>query len=133
MTETVIEVIDELRVVELIHDAPVIEVLQQDTVVEVIDAQPVIDVVDQSTVVELSAAGPRGERGPAGAPGGTAHEHVQESASTTWTINHNLGFRPTVELRTTGGHEFWGEVQHTSDNQVVIHLNSPLAGSARLI
>lgn len=61
------------------------------------------------------------------------YDHLQSSASDTWTINHNLGYRPSVELRTVGGVEFNGDVTHTSDNQVVVSLTSPLAGTARLI
>lgn len=56
----------------------------------------------------------------------------QASPSTTWTINHNLGYRPSVTLLTVGGAEFDAEVIHTSVNQTVISLTAATAGSARL-
>lgn len=61
-----------------------------------------------------------------------AYTHIQASASDTWTINHNLGFKPSVEPFTVGGAEFDATVQHTSNNQTVVYLTIPLAGSARL-
>lgn len=57
--------------------------------------------------------------------------HQQSVADTTWTINHNLGFRPDVSLTTLGGVEFEADVTHTSDNQCIVTLASPLAGFAR--
>jgi hypothetical protein len=57
--------------------------------------------------------------------------HTQGSASTTWTVNHNLGFRPSVEVFSVGGAEIDAEVLHTSINQTVISFNTATAGSAR--
>lgn len=111
----------------------VVEVRPQVRRVQVINAQPVVEVRPVRRTVELAARGLRGERGPMGLPGGTYYEHTQSPAAATWTINHNLGFRPTVELRTAGGQEFIADVQHPTVNQVVVYLNSPLAGFARLI
>ena len=34
------------------------------------------------------------------------YTHTQSTASATWTINHNLGFRPSIELFDAGGQEF---------------------------
>ena len=44
-----------------------------------------------TTVVTVATAGPQGPGG-----GGAAYVHTQSTPATTWTINHNLGFRPTV-------------------------------------
>ncbi|HET6497704.1 MAG TPA: DUF2793 domain-containing protein, partial [Coriobacteriia bacterium] len=59
--------------------------------------------------------------------------HTQGSASATWTVNHNLGFRPSVEVFSVGGAEIDAAVLHTSVNQTVISFNTATAGSARLI
>jgi len=67
----------------------------------------------------------------ADAVGGGSYEHVQSSASATWTINHNLGFKPNITLRTTGGVEFEAEITHVSDNQAIVSLATAMAGYAR--
>lgn len=96
--------------------------------VQVAVEQPVqrVEVVHQPVQVVVLTGGPRGE------PGGSYYEHTQSTPSTTWTINHNLGYRPSVELRTTGGQEFDADIQHPTVNQVVVTLNTALAGYARL-
>lgn len=57
--------------------------------------------------------------------------HTQASAASSWTVNHNLGFRPAVEVFSVGGAEIEAEVLHTSVNQTVISFTTPTAGSAR--
>lgn len=69
--------------------------------------------------------------GPPG-PSGAGYTHTQPGASATWTINHNLGVRPNVDIANTGGQKVNAEVLHTSLNQVVISFVTPMAGSARL-
>lgn len=64
--------------------------------------------------------------------GSPNYVHTQGSASTAWTVNHNLGFRPAVEVFSVGGAEIDAEVLHTSVNQTVITFTTSTAGSARL-
>jgi hypothetical protein len=66
-----------------------------------------------------------------GTAGTLAHTHTQAVASTTWTINHNLGYYPTISLQTVGGVEFEAEITHTSVNQAVVSLVTATAGTAR--
>jgi hypothetical protein len=61
-----------------------------------------------------------------------AYVHDQASASDTWTINHNLGYRPSVELFDAGSNEFDGEISHPTVNQVVVSLTTAVSGFARL-
>lgn len=61
------------------------------------------------------------------------YEHTQAAPSDTWTINHNLGYNPTVGLFTVGGVEFLGQVTHTTVNQTIVNLTEALAGTARLV
>jgi hypothetical protein len=75
--------------------------------------------------------GDKGDPGPIG-PSASAYTHTQSTPSATWTINHNLGYRPSVELLTVGGVEFDASVVHTSINQTVVEIAMPIAGSARL-
>lgn len=90
-----------------------------------------ISIVQQSNNVLVSAVGVQGPPGPSGSA--AAYVHTQSSASTTWTINHNLGFVPSVSLYTVGGVEFEAEVVNVSNNQCVVYLVTALAGTARLI
>jgi hypothetical protein len=83
-----------------------------------------------TTVVTVTTAGPQG---PGGGGGAAAYVHTQASPATTWTINHNLGFRPSVELLDSGSQEIDGDIAHPTINQTVVTLNPATAGLARLI
>lgn len=112
-------------VIEL-DDAPILIELDADAAVLAVALDAPADVV-----VDVSAIGVPGVAGPAGvAP---AYVHTQSSAATTWTIPHNLGFRPTVSITTTGGLAVIGDVQHLSDNTLVLSFAVALAGTARLV
>ena len=63
--------------------------------------------------------------------GSASFVHTQGSAATSWTVNHNLGFRPAVEVFSVGGAEIDAAILHTSVNQTVISFSTPTAGSAR--
>ena len=90
-------------------------------VVEILVPAPV-------SVVEVLIPGPQG---PAGS--GSAYIHTQGSAATTWTINHNLGFRPGVTVLSVGGMEVEAEVTHATVNQTLVNFVVATAGSARLV
>lgn len=64
---------------------------------------------------------------------GIGYLHTQADAALTWTVNHNLGYKPAVELYTVGGLEFEAEVVHTSNNQCVVSLVKEIAGFVRCI
>lgn len=81
--------------------------------------------VPVTSTVTATTAGPQG-------PAGAGYLHQQTSSSTTWTINHNLGFRPAVELFDSGSQEIEGDVAHPSINQAIITVNPATTGSARL-
>jgi hypothetical protein len=62
----------------------------------------------------------------------TSYTHTQTVPSETWSINHNLGYRPSVELMDAGGNEIEGDIVHASDNQLSVSLKPATAGLARL-
>ena len=64
---------------------------------------------------------------------GLAYVHNQSLASLVWTINHNLGYVPSVELFDAGSQEFDAEVSHPTVNQAVISLTIATSGFARLV
>lgn len=87
--------------------------------------------VNQLTDVVTVKASEVGPQGPEGPPG-TAFVYEQMTPSSTWTINHNLGFRPAVELLDSGSQEIEADVSHPSVNQTVVTLTIATAGLARL-
>lgn len=62
-----------------------------------------------------------------------AFEFTQNTPSDTWTINHNLGYKPIVYLYTPGGVAMEGQVTSSGLNQTIVTFTSPQAGSARLV
>ena len=71
------------------------------------------------------------QAGATGPPGSSAsYLHTQSSPASTWTVNHNLGTRPAVEVRDTGGNEILAGVTHASANQVLISFVSAKTGTA---
>lgn len=64
-----------------------------------------------------------------GGGGGANYLHTQASSSASWTVNHNLGYRPAVSVRSPGGVEVEAEVTHTSVNQCVVTFAAPYTGS----
>lgn len=73
-----------------------------------------------------------GAEGPAGPPSGF-HTHVQASASALWTVNHNLGRRPIVQVETVGGALMVADVIHISNNTFQVAFDSPSSGVAGYI
>ena len=107
--------------IEVIEGASVTVEVVEDGGVQVVE----ITAPSAVEVVEVIHPGPQG-------PPGVSYLHTQSTPSTTWTINHNLGFRPAVELLDAGSQEIDGEVAHPSVNQTVVTLNPATAGLARL-
>jgi hypothetical protein len=63
----------------------------------------------------------------------TTFTFTQASASATWTITHNLGFRPGgVAIVDSSEEVVFGDIVHSSDNQLVINFSSAFAGKAYL-
>lgn len=60
------------------------------------------------------------------------YDFTQASASATWTIAHNLGYKPSVSAFSVGGVEMMASVTHLSTNTLQLDFNLPVAGSARL-
>jgi hypothetical protein len=76
--------------------------------------------------LDIARQGPPGEA----AIGVGSFTHTQTVAASSWTVNHNLGYRPAIQALSVGGQEFWGEVLHVSTNQAVLYFDSPSSGLA---
>jgi len=79
--------------------------------------------------------GKKGDKGDTGATGDAANRyiHVQAVAASVWTVNHNLGRKPIVSIRSTGGVEVDAQVVHASPNQFTVHFAMPYAGTAEAL
>lgn len=96
--------------------------------------QPSVTIVGGGLSVVVNAPRPvvtEVNIGRQGAPG-IGLVHLQTSASSVWTINHNLGLRPSVSVQDSAGYEIDADVGHPSTNQTVINFVTSMAGTARL-
>lgn len=64
--------------------------------------------------------------------GQTTYTHSQASPSSTWTISHNLGRRPSVTIVDSSGNVQIGEVLYNSDNQITVNFAAAFGGYAYL-
>ena len=55
---------------------------------------------------------------------------TQPTPTTTWSVSHNLGRYPIIQLKTLGTAEIHGEISHVSVNQFLVLFNNPQAGQA---
>lgn len=62
-----------------------------------------------------------------------AYTHYQNTASTTWTITHNLGYNPIVRVFIGNQEVQPSSIIHTSTSVVTITFSTAQAGYARLI
>jgi hypothetical protein len=70
----------------------------------------------------------------AAAAGVQAYTHTQAVASTSWTINHSLGFNPAgITVSDGAGNEVMpNDISHPTVNQTVLSFLVAQAGTARL-
>lgn len=89
---------------------------------------PVVRVTQATGAAHVTSIGVRGLPGAAS----SSYHHIQGVASTTWTINHNLGFNPNVSTFDVGGDQFEGDVEHVDLNTTLVHLAYAISGTANL-
>ena len=86
------------------------------------------------TSVATGPQGPTGATGPTGASGSaTTVVHDQSSASATWTINHNQGRYPSIDIIDSSGNHVIGDIKHNSVNQIVATFDNAFAGKAIIV
>lgn len=94
-------------------------------------------IVDSRTsirVVDAGPVGPRGATGATGAPGAASSTfmHVQNAPATTWEVQHDLGFYPSVQIIDSGGSVHFGSVTHIDLNSLEVTFSSAFSGTAAL-
>ena len=98
---------------------------------------------DPTIVLTETATGPQGPAGPTGATGATGADgaaggnttvvHDQASASATWTITHNQGRYPSIDIIDSSGNHVIGDIKHNSVNQLVATFDNAFAGKAIIV
>jgi hypothetical protein len=58
------------------------------------------------------------------------YRHDQTQPSSSWVVNHRLGYRPAVHSQDDNGNLWYGSVRHLSDSTLVITFKEALTGSA---
>lgn len=111
-----------------------------------VTVSPTVTPVTPPTSVSVleGQPGPRGEKGDKGDTGATgpqgpsgitqpiAYTHTQNAVSSTWSITHNLGFRPNVTTADSTGFIMEGSVSYTSDTTLTIEFGYATTGFAYL-
>lgn len=81
-----------------------------------------------SDVISIDIVG-----GGVGSSAATQYEHNQQVASATWTIVHNLGFKPGgILIIDTNGDEVEGAIQHVDTSTTIITFSALVSGTATL-
>ena len=64
--------------------------------------------------------------------GRVSYTHTQGVASSTWTINHNLGFYPNLTVQDSAGTIYEGEIAYTNSDSLTVTFSSAFSGKAYL-
>ena len=65
-------------------------------------------------------------------PQALAYEHTQGAVSSSWVINHNLGFKPNVTVVDSAGTIYEGEITYTNSNSLTVSFSQSFSGKAYL-
>ena len=104
-----------------------------------VEGDPTIVLTETATGPQgpAGATGATGATGPAGADGSGAANttvvHDQASASATWTITHNQGRYPSIDIIDSSGNHVIGDIKHNSVNQLVATFDNAFAGKAIIV
>jgi hypothetical protein len=109
-------------------------------VVEVYQTVNALDVNITSNTITIANAGiqgPKGETGAAGANGtnginGGNFTFEQQIPSASWSIAHNLGYRPAVTVQDYGKIVLEGDLNHINANNLAITFSEAVSGYAYL-
>lgn len=61
-----------------------------------------------------------------------SYTHTQGSAATVWTVNHNLGFYPSVTVFLSSGDVVEGAIEHQDSNTLTVTFSVAISGTAYL-
>lgn len=95
-------------------------------IIEITENPVTVGIIDTKVIVELGVSGPQGPQLPLG------YVHHQSSASTTWTINHNLSFIPNITIVDSSGNVIEGSYNYPDSDTVIANFSNSFAGEAYL-
>lgn len=103
-----------------------------DEVIVVEPIIPVINVINETPTITVSTPGPQG---PAGqfTSSDIFYTHIQATAASVWTINHNLNGYPTAVVLDSAGTMCEGTFSYPTVNQMIITFSSAFTGTAYII
>jgi len=61
-----------------------------------------------------------------------SYNHVQGVASSSWVINHNLGFYPNLTVQDSAGNIVEGEITYTTVDSITVTFSTAFSGEAYL-
>lgn len=67
-----------------------------------------------------------------GITGDAFYHHIQSAPASVWTVTHNLGKKPSVEVIDSAGDNWFGVVDYIDDNQLTITFSAAFSGDAYL-
>lgn len=108
----------------LIESVPIIELLQVETIDNILVESTEIQ------ILETAEQGPRGPLGPVGID--LTFTFVQNSPSSVWNINHNMGKHPSVTIVDSGGSQVIGDLVYVDSNNLTLSFSAAFSGKAYL-
>jgi hypothetical protein len=99
--------------------------------VQVIANNPIVQAIqpEQTTVATIASTG---GVSPSQIPDLVSYRHIQSSAQSTWAIEHNLGFMPSVTVVDSGGNLVEANVTYNSVTALTLSFSAAISGVAYL-
>ena len=88
-----------------------------------------MSIVVNTTTNEVIVTAP----GPQGNAAQIFYTHTQATPAAVWTINHNLGGKPTAVVLDSAGTQCEGTFSYPSNDQMIITFTSAFTGAAYII
>lgn len=114
----------------LVVQEPVFRVIE-------VESETIIEEEVVFHTLEIGIPGKPGIPGEQGPPGPSAdaafqYTHVQNLASASWVIVHNLNGFPNVAIVDSAGTNVEGEIVYINNNEIVLNFSSAFSGTAYL-
>lgn len=109
-------------------------IVDEDGPTQVTEDETTVIEIDEGVVGPVGPTGPKGEQGDQGPAGvGTGYYvYDQIVSSEVWTIVHNLGYFPSVNVVDTANTVVLGSIEYVDVNTVRVRFSAPFSGTAYL-